>query len=199
MSLETHIAGAEDKLLDTLHFEGKTSASYVTERRSVSFAPQAASNFTPQRVRLMRLNLADQTGWLEGSTLRLIFALHNARASNLIPVCDSPASLFRHVRLIGNGSAMIEDIEEYGRVHDMFSRLQSSARRYNAFAEGGAATRLTRRPSTTLESRTRSRGTRGEAAELVPYAGQGDPARDGPWEGRRHREEDLDVVFWLDG
>jgi hypothetical protein len=48
MSLETHIAGAEDKLLDSLHFAGKTSASYVTERRSVSFAPQAASNFTPQ-------------------------------------------------------------------------------------------------------------------------------------------------------
>jgi hypothetical protein len=39
----------------------------------VSFAPQAASNFTPQDVRLMRFNLADQNGWLEGNTLRLIF------------------------------------------------------------------------------------------------------------------------------
>jgi hypothetical protein len=136
MSLETHIAGAEDKLLDSLHFAGKTSASYVTERRSVSFAPQAASNFTPQGVRLMRINLADQNGWLEGNTLRLIFTLHNSRAVPLVPICDSPASLFRRCRLIGNGSAMIEDIEEYGRVHDMFSRLQSSARRYNAFAEG---------------------------------------------------------------
>jgi hypothetical protein len=48
MSLETHIAGAENKLLDSLHFAGETSASYVTERRNVSFALQAASNFTPQ-------------------------------------------------------------------------------------------------------------------------------------------------------
>ena len=123
MSLETHIAGAEDKLLDSLHFAGKTSASYVTERRSVSFAPQAASNFTPNGVRLMRFNLADQNGWLEGNTLRLVFTLHNATANPLVPICDSPASMFRRLRVIGNGSAMIEDIEEYGRVHEMFSML----------------------------------------------------------------------------
>ena len=142
MSLETHIAGAEDKLVDSLHFAGKTSASYVTERRSVSFAPQAASNFTPQGVRLMRFNLADQNGWLVGDTVRLVMTIHNAKATNLVPVVDSPASMFRRVRLIGNGSAMIEDIEEYGRVHEMFSMLQSSARRYNAHAEGWGSTDL---------------------------------------------------------
>jgi hypothetical protein len=124
MSLEIHIAGAEDKLLDSLHFAGKTSASYVTERRSVSFAPQVASNFTPQGIRLMRFNLADQNGWLEGSTLRLVMTIHNARGDQALePVTDSPASMFRRVRLIGNGSAMIEDIEEYGRVLEIFSLL----------------------------------------------------------------------------
>jgi hypothetical protein len=92
MSLETHIAGAEDKLLDSLHFAGKTSASYVTERRSVSFAPQAASNFTPQGVKLMRWNLADQNGWLDGNTLRLVFTIHNATANALSPRTDSPAA-----------------------------------------------------------------------------------------------------------
>jgi hypothetical protein len=142
MSLETHTAGAEDKLLDSLHFAGKTSASYVTERRSVSFAPQAASNFTPQGVRLMRFNLADQNGWLEGNTLRLVMTIHNATANDLTPIVDSPASMFRRVRLIGNGSAMIEDVEEYGRVHQMFSLLQSSARRYNAHAEGWGSSDL---------------------------------------------------------
>ena len=137
MSLETHIAGAEDRLLDSLSFAGKTSASYVTERRSVSFAPQAASNFTPQGVRLMRFNLADQNGWLEGDTLRLIFTLHNASTDALLtPITDSPAGMFRRVRLIGNGSAMIEDIEEYGRVHEMFTMLQSSGRRFNTHTEG---------------------------------------------------------------
>jgi hypothetical protein len=46
------------------------------------------------------------------------------------------------MRVIGNGSAMIEDIEEYGRVHEMFSLLQSSGRRYNAHAEGWGSTDL---------------------------------------------------------
>ena len=136
MSLETHIAGAEDKLLDSLHFAGKTSASFVTERRSVTFAAQTSANITPAGSRLLRFNLADQSGWLDGSTLRLIMTIHNSKATPLVPICDSPASMFRRVRLVGNGSAMIEDIEEYGRVHEMFSHLQSSARRYNAFAEG---------------------------------------------------------------
>jgi hypothetical protein len=85
----------------------------------------------------MRFNLADQNGWLEGSTLRLVMTIHNASGLNpLVPVTDSPASMFRRVRLIGNGSAMIEDIEEYGRVHEIFSLLESSARRYNDHAEG---------------------------------------------------------------
>ena len=143
MSLETHIAGAEDKLLDSLHFAGKTSASYVTERRCVSFAPQAASNFTPNGVRLLRYSLADQSGWLEGSTMRLVMTIHNASANPLRPVVESPASMFRRLRIIANGSAMIEDVEEYGRVHEMFSLLQSSERRYNAHAEGWGSTDVT--------------------------------------------------------
>jgi hypothetical protein len=35
---------------------------------------------------------------------------------------------------------MIEDIEEYGRVHEMFARLRSSAERYNDHAEGWGIT-----------------------------------------------------------
>ena len=94
---------------------------------------------------MIRFNLADQNGWLEGNTLRLVFTLHNARTGvgqDLVPICDSPASMFRRFRLIGNGSAMIEDVEEYGRVHEMFSLLQSSGRRYNAHAEGWGSTDL---------------------------------------------------------
>jgi hypothetical protein len=136
MSLETHIAGAEDKLLDSLHFAGKTSASYVTSRRSVSFAPQTSANISPARSRLIRINLADHDGWLDGDSARLIFTLHNESANPLRPVVDSPASMFRRLRLLANGSAVIEDVEDYARVHEMFSLLQSSNRRYNQLAEG---------------------------------------------------------------
>ena len=135
MSLETHIAGSEDKLIDSLHFAGRNSASYVTERRGVSFAPQAASDFKSGGVRLMRFNLADQQGWLVGDSLRLVITLSNAKAAALTPISDSPASIFRRMRIIANGSAMIEDVEEYGHVHQMFSELLPSQRRMNDIAE----------------------------------------------------------------
>ena len=58
----------------------------------------------------------------------------------LQPIVDSPASMFRRLRVIANGSAVLEDIEEYARVHQLFSELLPSQRRYNNITEawGGA-------------------------------------------------------------
>jgi hypothetical protein len=83
MSLETHIAGAEDKLIDGLSFSGRNTASYVTERRSCSFQPQSGGLFSPNGIRLMRFNLADQTGWLQGDTVRLVMTITNHSANAL--------------------------------------------------------------------------------------------------------------------
>ena len=111
MSLETHIAGRDDRLIDGLHFSGRNTASYITQRSSVSFAPQTASNFKPAGSRLMRFSLADQQGWLDGGTVRLIFKLTNLHVTgSLQAVTDSPASMFRRMRVIANGSAVIEEI-----------------------------------------------------------------------------------------
>ncbi len=141
MSLETHIAGSDDQLIAGLHFAGRNTASYITSRANASFAPQTASNFKPSGSRLMRFSLADQQGWLDGGTVRLVFKLTNLSGTGpLQPITDSPASMFRRMRVIANGSAVIEDIEEYGRVHQMFSLLLPSQRRYNNITEtwGGA-------------------------------------------------------------
>jgi hypothetical protein len=123
MTLETHIAGSEDKLLDGLHFKGRNTASYVVRRELATFAPQQASNFKPSGVRLMRFNLADQQGWLVGDTLRLQMRLVNLTANALVPKTISPASIFRRMRIIANGSAIIEDVELFGRCTEMFSFL----------------------------------------------------------------------------
>ncbi len=141
MSLETHIAGSDDRLIDSLFFAGKNTASYMTSRSSVSFAPQTASNFKTSGSRLMRFSLMDQQGWLDGGTVRLVFKITNLHVSgSLAPITDSPASMFRRMRVIANGSAVIEDIEDYGRVHQLFSELLPAQRRYNNTAEswGGA-------------------------------------------------------------
>ena len=108
--------------------------------RSVTFPPSSASSWKPSGVRLCRFNLADQQGWLDGSTLRLAFTLTNlSPTSVLAPVVDSPASMFRRLRIIANGSAVIEDIEEYGRVFQLMSELRSSQSHYNAISETWSA------------------------------------------------------------
>jgi hypothetical protein len=141
MSLETHIAGSDDRLIDGLHFAGRNTASYITQRSSVTFAPQTSANLRTSGSRLLRFSLADQQGWLDGGTVRLVFKLTNLHVSgSLQPITDSPASMFRRMRVIANGSAVIEDIEEYGRCHQMFSELLPAQRRFNNTAEswGGA-------------------------------------------------------------
>ena len=103
MSLETQISGSEDKLIDGLSFAGRNTASYVTERRSCSFQPQSGGLFSPNGVRLMRFNLADQSGWLVGDTVRLVMQIQNNTANPLHPVTDSPNGVFRRCRVIANG------------------------------------------------------------------------------------------------
>ena len=96
MSLETHIPGNEDRLLDSLTIAGKNTASYVTERRSCTFAPQSGGNFSPAGIRLMRFNLADQQGWLDAGTLRLALTLNNKHASaDLKPMVENQAGMFQ--------------------------------------------------------------------------------------------------------
>ncbi len=106
MSLETHISGAEDKLVDGLSFAGRNTASYITERRSCSFQPQTGGLFSRNGIRLMRFNLADQTGWLQGDTVSLVFTIQNlSLAHPLVPIADSPNAMLRRLRGICNGSA----------------------------------------------------------------------------------------------
>ena len=84
----------------------------------------------------MRFNLADHAGWLDPGIMRLTFTItNNSLNASLDPAGDSPACMFRRVRLIASGSAVLEDIEEYGRVYQLFSELLSSQRRYNNVVE----------------------------------------------------------------
>ena len=112
MSRETHIAGSDDQLIAGLHFAGRNTASYIVSRQNVSFAAQTASNFRPAGSRLMRFSLADQQGWLDGGSVRLIFKLTNLPVTcSLHPIVDSPPFLFTRLRIIANRIAALQHIE----------------------------------------------------------------------------------------
>ncbi len=128
MSLETHIAGSEDRLIDGLHFAGRDTASYITARRATTFSPSSAAAWAPSGVRLVRFNLVDHAGWLDGGTLRLCFTLNNLATTSLDPIAVSPACMFRRVRIIAS-SACLEDIDNYGRTYQLTSELLPCQRR----------------------------------------------------------------------
>ena len=175
MSLETHISGAEDRLLDSLHFGGKNSASYIIDRRQVTFAPSSASSWKPSGVRLCRFNLADQSGWLDGKTVRLFFTLTNLDTNALVPTCDSPASMFRRVRIIANGSTVIEDIEDHGRLYEMFSYLLPANRRMGNIGEtwGGSSTTPTLNHLTPVPSIAAGASRQVGCSFISPFLNQG--------------------------
>jgi hypothetical protein len=77
-ALEVHASALKDSLIE---FGSRPTASYIINRRSVSFPPQSGGVFEPSVLRLIRFSIADSvdnsSGWLDGDTLRLAFVLHS--------------------------------------------------------------------------------------------------------------------------
>ena len=69
----------EDKLIDGLSFKMQPGASYVVERKSVTYHPEGFNNYEPGAgTKLIRILLAGDN-WLDPSTLRVTFSVVNNR------------------------------------------------------------------------------------------------------------------------
>ena len=127
----------EDRLVDGLSFQLKPGASYVTERKSVTFHPQGSNIYSTSGTKLIKLLLTGDQ-WLDPSTFRIMFDLVNMDTSNsnnkLLRVLGGPHSFFRRMRTLANG-AVIEDIDNYNRVHEMFKILKAEDTNKNNEAE----------------------------------------------------------------
>ena len=67
----------EDQLIDGLSFKMQPGASYVVERKSVTYHPQGSNNYEPGAgTNLIRILLTGDN-WLDPSTLRLMFSVKN--------------------------------------------------------------------------------------------------------------------------
>ena len=140
-SLETHVASIEDSLIDGMSFGNRPTASYVTARRSTAFQPVSGGVFAPNALRIIRFSINDNDGsWLDASTLRLAFVLSNTGAASVMyPNTQSPASMFRRLRVLAGG-VEIADTQDYGRVHQMFASFLPAQRRAEDAIDGGAYT-----------------------------------------------------------
>jgi hypothetical protein len=134
--VETVASGAEDKLLDSLSFKTPHSASYVVERKSVSFHPSGSNVYSSAGgTKLIKIVITGDN-WLDPSTFRIMFDLRNneATAAKLLRPLGQPSSFFRRMRIIANG-AIIEDIDNYNRCSELFSMMVAKDSRTNSNAE----------------------------------------------------------------
>ena len=128
--------GIEDKLINALSFKLAPGASYVTDRRSVTFHPQGSNIYMPgQGTKLIRI-LCTGDNWMDPSTFRIMFNLNNLDTTanqNLRPL-GGPWSFFRRMRILCAGQ-LVEDIMDYNRIHEMIHMMIAKESRENDLAE----------------------------------------------------------------
>ena len=135
--MESYTASAEDALIDGLSFKLGNSASYITDRKSCTFQASGSNIYTGSgsgtKVIKFQLN-AD--GWLDPSTTRVMFNLVNkGTAAQMLRPLQGAYSFFRRLRITANG-ALVEDVSDYNRVHQLFEVLTSEHNRNNDDIEG---------------------------------------------------------------
>ena len=129
----------EDILVDNLSFKLNKGASYITDRRSVSFFPTTSNVYKPSSgARVLKFSLnGEDNSWLDPQSVRICFTLSNKDGTNFrkIRPLSSPYSFFRRMRIIA-GSQVLEDFDNYNRVHHMFSKMMSQGARRDEANEG---------------------------------------------------------------
>jgi len=135
--MESLANSVEDYLIEGLSFKLRPGASYVTNRRNVTwYASGAQSYVSGTGARVIRLQI-NGDGWVDPSTIRFVYTLNNLdqRGDRYLRTIGGPWSFFRRARCIYQG-AIVDDIDQYHRTHEMFSILTSQANRDDADIEG---------------------------------------------------------------
>ena len=137
--MEHHAQSIDDALIGGLSYKLKAGASYVTNRRSVSYFSSGGNQYSPSGVRVIKFNLTGDQ-WLDPSTFRVMFQLNNkeydsAGSIYVKTLSWNPAVLFRRCRLICGGQ-VIEDIDDFNRLSLMLTALKSNEEQLEIAAEG---------------------------------------------------------------
>ena len=128
--------GIEDKLIDGLSFKMNPGASYVVDRRSVTFHPQGSNIYkTKEGTKLIRILLTGDN-WMDPSTLRILFQLNNDETdeTKFLRPLSGPHAFFRRMRILVAGQ-LVEDIDQYNRIHEMMQFFVAPDSRDNDAAE----------------------------------------------------------------
>ena len=151
----------EDSLTESLSFKLKNSASYIIDRRSVTYHPQGSNIYSTNGTKLIKILISGEN-WLDPQTVSVCFDLFNAGATDLKPI-GGAHGFFQRLRLMCNGT-MVEDFTEANRIHEMFSILSPIEKRV---AEGCSAFGL---PYSSTETAAHGNATDEFFATIIPGA-----------------------------
>ena len=129
--------------LGGLSYKLKPGASYVTNRRSVSYFAQGGNQYSPTGVKVMKFNLTGDQ-WMDPSTFRVMFQLNNtgnagategSPSKMLEPLSWNPAVFFKRARIICGG-VVVEDIDNFNRLGLMLTALKTEEEQNTIAGEG---------------------------------------------------------------
>ena len=129
--MEHHAQSVDDALVGGLSYKLKAGASYITNRRSVSYVAQGGNQYSPNGI-VMKFNLTGDQ-WLDPSIVRVMFQLNNAgnigspegaATETLEPLSWNPAVLFRRARIICGG-VVVEDGDNVNKPSLMLTALKT--------------------------------------------------------------------------
>ena len=112
-------------LIDNIPYKLKPGASYINERKSVTFHPSGSNIYSCTGTKLIKIQLTGDS-FMDPSIFRLMFDLVNTESTvaKELRVLGSPGSFFRRARLLCGGIC-IEDIDDYARVEAMFHLMNN--------------------------------------------------------------------------
>ena len=137
--MEAIVNGQDDYLIDSLSFKLPPGASYVQERKSSTFWATGSNVYKPTSgVKVVRFQLnGDDGNWLDPSSVIVQFELTNEStdtSKKLRPV-GGPHLFFKRLRVLA-GSQVVEDLQDYGRMTELFKSLQNENVRDNDDIQG---------------------------------------------------------------
>ena len=121
--MEAVANSVDDALIDSLSFKLSNSASYLTDRKSVTFWPSGSNIYkTNSGTKVIRFVLTNDN-WLDPSTVRVMFNLHNTNTDPLkrLRTISGAWSFFRRMRIMCQGT-LIQDFD-YNRTCEMFESV----------------------------------------------------------------------------
>ena len=136
--MENLTNSAEEVLIDSLSFKLPSSGQYITDRRSCTFHTEGSNSYSASAgTKVIRFRLAGDGQWMDPSTFRIMLDVvnaDNAPNTKLLRPIGKAHGFFRRLGISVRGQ-IIEDIDNYNRVSELFHILQSKQSRANDATE----------------------------------------------------------------